>query len=205
MTRAPPFLGDPDDTRAAIMTATYHALRKHGYANLTTQHIADEFEKSKSLLYHHYEGKDELLLDFLDFMLERFENRIPFPQDQSETEYLDAILDRVLVTPIPEDYRDFSKAMVELRAQAAHDPEYRDYFTRSDQFFRKQLAHVVRAGVERGVFRDVDPARTAAMLQSLIIGTMTQRVTNDDDLTEPIRAELDRYLRECVYSDDPVE
>ena len=37
-------------TRAAIMEATFEALSKHGYADLTIQTIADEFEKSKSLL-----------------------------------------------------------------------------------------------------------------------------------------------------------
>lgn len=202
MTRTPEFLENPTNTREAIMKATYVALCRHGYANLTIQHIADEFEKSKSLLYHHYDGKDELLLAFLDFMLERFENRIPYPQGQSETEHLEAILDRVLVTPLPDDFGDFSSAMVELRAQAAHDSEFRDYFTRSDQFFRKQIALIVRSGVERGIFREVDPNQAAAMIHALIIGTMTQRVTTDDDLAGQIRAELDRYLEDCLLADD---
>jgi AcrR family transcriptional regulator len=199
MSRPPSFLDDPTDTREAIMLATYQALRKHGYANLTIQHIGDEFEKSKSLLYHHYDGKDQLLLDFLEFMLEQFEDRIPFPGVQTERAYLEAILDRVLVTPLPDDQRDFQRAMVELRAQAAHDEAYRDYFTRSDQFFRKQLAHVIRAGIERDVFEPMDPSQTAATLQAIVVGAMTQRVTSEDDLTEAVRAEVDRYLSAFVY------
>jgi len=199
MAGQPSFVEEPADTREAIMRATYLALCEYGYANLTIQHIADEFEKSKSLLYHHYAGKDELLLDFLEFMLDRFEERIPFPSEPDEQAYLEAILDRVLVTPLPDDYRDFSRAMVELRAQAAHDPDYRDYFTRSDQFFRKQVTRLVRAGVDRGAFRDVDPERTAALVQAVVIGAMTQRVTGDEDLASTVRTELDRYLRAAVY------
>jgi len=202
MTRTPSFLEEPSTTREAIMKATYHALCRHGYANLTIQHIGDEFEKSKSLLYHHYDSKADLLLDFLDFMLEQFEDRIPYPQSQSVTEYLDAILDRILVTPFPEESRDFARTMVELRAQAAHDDEFREHFTRSDQFFRKQIARIIRAGIEQDVFQDVDSRQTASMIHTIIIGTMTQRVTTDDDLADQIRTEVDRYLQECVLADE---
>jgi len=201
MSRTPPFLADPADTREEIMGAVYRALCTHGYANLTIQLIADEFAKSKSLLYHHYDGKDDLLLDFLEFMLERFEERIPFPEGEDVAAHLDTFVDRMLVTPMPEDYREFSQAMVELRAQAAHDDEYRDYFTRSDRLFRRQIARILRAGIDRGAVRDVDPDRTAATIHALIIGAMTQRVTTDDETTADVRAELDRYLRECVYRD----
>ncbi|MFB6172903.1 MAG: TetR/AcrR family transcriptional regulator [Haloarculaceae archaeon] len=202
MTRTPPFLDEPTTTREAIMKATYDALCQHGYADLTIQHIGDEFEKSKSLLYHHYDSKDDLMLDFLDFMLERFEDRIPYPQGQSVAEYLDSILERVLVAPSAEKPEDFARAMVELRAQAAHDPEFREHFTRSDHFFRKQLARIVREGTEQGVFQQVDSRRTAAMIHAIVLGTMTQRVTTDDDLAGQIRAEVDRYLQRCVLVAD---
>lgn len=202
MTQTPSFLEDPSTTREAIMKATYLALCRHGYANLTIQHIGDEFEKSKSLLYHHYDSKDDLLLDFLDLMLEQFEDRIPYPQNQSVTEYLDAILERVLVAPYPEESRDFARAMVELRAQAAHDAEFREHFTRSDQFFRKQLARILRQGVTQGVFQDVDSHHAASMLHMIIIGTMTQRVTTEDDLSEAVRAEVNRYVQNCLLAED---
>jgi len=202
MSRTPPFLDEPTDTRGAIMRATYQALCAHGYADLTIQDIADEFEKSKSLLYHHYDGKDDLLLDFLSFMLERFEEQLPFPTDGGADEYLERVIERVLATPLPSEHRDFSRAMVELRAQAAHDPEYREHFTRSDAFFRKQLTHVVRAGVEEGVFRDVDPQATAAMLQAVVTGVRTQRVTTNEDTADAVRAEAERYLQACVLAEE---
>ncbi|MEF8774483.1 MAG: helix-turn-helix domain-containing protein, partial [Halobacteriales archaeon] len=56
------FDADAEDTDEALMAATYRALCEHGYADLTIQQIGAEFEKSTSLLYHHYDGKDELLV-----------------------------------------------------------------------------------------------------------------------------------------------
>ena len=42
----------PDSTDD-IMSATFRALSKHGYASLSMQDIADEFDKSRSLLHYH--------------------------------------------------------------------------------------------------------------------------------------------------------
>jgi len=57
------------------MEATYRALCAHGYADLTTQDIADESETSKASLHYHYDTKEELLLSFLDYLYDRFVER----------------------------------------------------------------------------------------------------------------------------------
>ncbi|KZN25705.1 TetR family transcriptional regulator [Haladaptatus sp. R4] len=203
MTAKPSFLEDPSDTRGAIMRATYLALCKHGYADLTIQRIADEFPKSKSLLYHHYDGKDDLLLDFLGFMLEQQKERIPAKQSSgSPRDHLNAIFDRIFVTPIPDDYRDFSRAMVELRAQAAHDEKYRNHFTRSDEFFRGLLTRVIQSGIDEGTFRDVDAEEVAEFLLLIVTGAMTKRVTTNNDAIETARNELDAYVRRRLLADE---
>ncbi len=77
-----------EGTRAEIMDATYEALRKHGYAELTIQTIADEFPKSKSLLYYHYDAKDDLLVDFVDWLVEEFAAEVGAdPEFVAETLY----------------------------------------------------------------------------------------------------------------------
>lgn len=192
MADVPPFIDDASDTRGAIMAATFRALSTHGYADLTIQRIGDEFEKSKSLLYHHYDGKDELLLDFLEFMLDRFEETVPPEEPVGPDELLDAILDHVLLA---DDGGDFFGAMVELRAQAAHDPAYREHFTTSDAYHREGLADLVRSGVEEGVFRDVDPDATATFIHTTVLGAMVQRATADGFVGRTVRDELDAYLR----------
>lgn len=64
------------DTREAIVRATYRALCANGYADTTISAIAAEFEKSKSLLYYHYDGKDDLLEEFLRFVLDQLESEL---------------------------------------------------------------------------------------------------------------------------------
>ncbi len=198
MTQFPSCFEDPDDTRAAIMKATYDALCEHGYSELTIQRIGDEFPKSKSLLYHHYDSKDELLFDFLEFMLDQLEGQMPTYRDGGADEHVEEIVDQTFGFGDLETSTDFTRAFVELRAQAAHDEDYREYFTRSDQFVRKHVAHTIRSGIEQGLFQDVDPQETAAFFQIVFAGTMTQRVTSNDDVLEEARSAFERYVRECL-------
>lgn len=195
------FLDAPEGTREELMCATYLALCDHGYAGLTIQRIADEFPKSKSLIYHHYDGKDELLLDFLEFMLERYEGTVPFEEAGDAADHLQAVFDHVFETPLPEKRRQFGKAMVELRAQAAHDEGYRDHFTRHDRFFRDRLATIIESGIEDGSFRAVDPEATATLLLTTITGLLTQRVTSDDETADTVRDQLETYVSAVLLED----
>ena len=195
--------GDPDGTREAIMQATYLALCKHGYADLTVERIGQEFDKSPSLIYHHYEGKDELLVDFLEFMLERFEADVVLDDHEDAHSHLRALLDHVLPSSLDAERDEFTRAMTELRAQAAHDERYRDHFTRSNRFFHDRIATIIRTGVDQGVFRDVDPEQAAELLLTTINGAILQRVTTDEEApVQAVRAELDEYVRSRLLAAD---
>lgn len=158
---------EPSDTRQAILGAAFRALCEHGYANVTVQRIGDEFDKSPSLVYHHYDGKDDLLIDLLGFLLDEFEasiadgavagsaERDDAPEiaperafDRSAREQLDGYLTAAvdpasLDDPYAPDAR-FVTVMTELRSQAANDEAYRDHFDRSDRVFGEYLERLVR-------------------------------------------------------------
>ncbi|MEZ3164473.1 TetR/AcrR family transcriptional regulator [Halorubrum sp. RMP-47] len=158
---------EPADTRQAILGAAFRALCEHGYANVTIARIGDEFDKSPSLVYHHYDGKDELLVDLLEFLLDEFEASVaggspgdaPESEDGSEMapeapfdrsardqldDYLTAAVEPTsLDQPHAPDAR-FVTVMTELRSQAANDEAYRDHFDRSDRVFGEYLKRLVR-------------------------------------------------------------
>ena len=188
-----PFGEDPNGTREAIMRATYRALCEHGYAALTIADIGAEFDKSVSLVYHHYEGKDDLLVDFLGYMLDRFRTEVVVEESDDPRERLRAALAGVRTGPLAADRREFTSALTELRAQAAHDPAFREQFERTDAFFHERIADIVRTGIEQDVFRDVDPDRVATMMVTAVNGAMLTRVTTDAPVT-PALDELDAYI-----------
>lgn len=186
------------------MKATYLALCKYGYADLTVQRIGEEFGKSKSLLYHHYDGKDELLVSFLEYMLEDFKTDMPEEDSDDAEGQLRRFLDHILPPTLNDERDGFTSAMIELRAQAPHDDAYREQFTHTDQFFRQQIADIIHDGVDQGVFREVDPERTAALLHTTLNGSMLQQVTTNDlnDVIQSTRDELDAYIDARLLATD---
>jgi len=197
-----PFPEKPSETRVAIMKATFDALVEYGYAGLTIDRIDEFFPKSKSLLYHHYEGKDELLLDFLEHLIDEYEGGFGRDDEADAHERLTRILDGVADPKMDTGDVGFTRAIVELRAQAAHDPAYREHFTASGAFFRDRIAAVVRDGIEEGIFRDVDPDQVAAALHTLATGVMTERVTDGEAQIGAVRAELNAYVETRLLAED---
>lgn len=193
---------DQHDTQEAIMDATYRALCRYGYADLTIQAIADEFEKSKSLLYYHYDTKDELLLAFLEYLLDQFtvEDAIDLENDP-ETQ-LQSVIDGLLSESVDEEHREFQTALLELRSQAPVDEAYREQFTRADQLLRDTVAGILERGISNGAFQDVDVEQSSELLVSVINGARLQRsTTNSDDTVSKIREGVEKHIRSQLLAD----
>lgn len=191
---------DPDSTREEILAAAYRALCRHGYADLTIERIGEEFDKSISLIYHHYDGKDELLLACLDFMLEQYRTETEADEPADPRAELETLVDRGLLLDSSPDDREFIRSLVELRGQAPHDSAFQEHFTRSDAFFRSRLAEIIEAGVDDDTFHEVDADRTAEMIHTLVSGAFFRYATaNDDEWRPKLRDELQAYFEARLY------
>jgi AcrR family transcriptional regulator len=172
--------GDVDETTAAIMEAVYRALSRNGYPATTMSEIAAEFEKSKSLLYYHYESKEELLNDFFALLCERLEATLIEETDDDPRERLFALIERLLPSELDDEALRFRRAFFEIRSQAPHNQSYHEQIERSDEIVLDALTETVRQGVDEGRFVDVDPDREAELLFSTIYGIMERGVTLED-------------------------
>ncbi|KAB1198982.1 TetR family transcriptional regulator [Haloferax sp. MBLA0078] len=196
------------------MQATYRALCAEGYADLTMQQIADEAGKSKSLLHYHYGTKRELLVSFLAYLLQRFEEKVDATEGDAPDERLRFLLDKMCPSADGDDeYDRFGLALTELRVQAPHDEAYREQVARNEIAIRERFADIIRDGIDDGTFRAVDPERTASLLFAALDGARLQRVvvspTNDDDspgaahdVPTDVRAALETFVVSDLLADD---
>ncbi|QPV64817.1 TetR/AcrR family transcriptional regulator [Halosimplex litoreum] len=185
-----------DSTRAAIMDATFRALAKHGYADLTVQAIADEFEKSKSLIHYHYDSKADLMVAFLSHLLDEFIDEVEGGGPDDPRERLHRMAE-IVVVGLGDDAatRDFHTALLGMRAQAPFEPDLQDQLVENDRLIRGVIADIVREGVESGEFREVDPERYAALFRSAIEGAQSHDVILGDAApTDEAFAGIERYL-----------
>lgn len=196
-----PAQNTPNDTQAEIMDATYRALCKHGYADLSISKIAEEFDMSKSSLYYHYEDKDELLVALLDHIIDRFSEEISVEARADAESLLDSFFDRLLPRTLDDEQHAFQVALFELRAQAPHHEEYREQFARTDRLLHETLTAYIEAGIEQGTFRAVDAEATARLLVVVIQGAMVGRVTTPDASIDVLRQAIDLYLNDYLTAE----
>ncbi|MFC6835012.1 TetR/AcrR family transcriptional regulator [Halomarina ordinaria] len=190
-----------DETIDEIMSATYCALCKHGYASLRMQDIADESTKSKATLHYYYDSKHDLLCSFLEYLYESFDEAIEEPTGDDPAEELVALVEFML-TPRDEDtHQEFQTAILEIKAQGPYDETFREHLTRFDRRIHDRFEAVVEAGVERGVFRsDVDPDATADFFVTVINGARSRYVAVEYPF-ENTRRSLLGYVESSLLAD----
>ncbi|MFB6154441.1 MAG: TetR/AcrR family transcriptional regulator [Haloferacaceae archaeon] len=176
------------------MRATCRALREYGYADLTMQAIADEADRSKSLLHYHYDTKEGLLVAFLRYHLQRFADRVPGADAADPAERLELLVDMFL--PVDDaEYEQFHRALLELRTQAPYRAAFREQLGENRAYVRRLLAETIAEGVTEGVFRDVDAEATARFVLAALDGARSAHVTlGERDDPEVIREQLREYV-----------
>ena len=191
-----------DDTRDAIMLATYEALCEEGYSDLTAQSIADRTDRSKSALFYHYDSREDLVADFIEYLIEGFDARVEQTREQPPLERLAAFVDWFLADPDDDDLA-FHTAFLELRAQAPYNDVYREKLRESDDILRTAVEDILRDGIDTGVFRMHDPESVSALLLASFDGARIRKFTlGRDEYLETVRAEtVDRVLADVLTAD----
>lgn len=186
---------DGTDTTDEIMWATYNAVAKHGYPETTIAKIADEFPKSKSLLYYHYESKDSLLEDLIGFMLDLLRDEFEDIEEENPYDHLLGVIDQMLQDELEDEHFRFLRVIHEIRSQAPHYQPYKKKFRQSDEMILSELVSALERGIEADVFRPVNSEVEANYIFSTMYGAVERAVTLDDpEIMKSGRDHLIRYL-----------
>lgn len=172
------------ETKEAIMAATYRAVCTHGFADVTMRDIADEFDKSKSLLHYHYDTKEELLLAFLHHLVDEFEANLEslLEGESSPEARLREYLEWFAVEPEESERTSLHLALLELRSQAQRNPRFREPFRRSDRLGRAAFAEILEEGQREDRF---DATADVEGLARLCYATMDGARARQLTLGEP--------------------
>jgi AcrR family transcriptional regulator len=180
-----------------LMEAVYESLVRYGYADLSTQKIADEWGKSQSLVHYYCDTKRDLLAAFLEWLADQEDRwRAEHLSEGDVGETLATLLEAYLEVPRDEEQRDFHVALYELQVEARREPAYREPIQRFDERTREAVVAVIEEGIERGVFREVDADAWASFLLTTVLGSVFQKATLGEEAAHA--REVRRVLLEEV-------
>lgn len=183
------------DSHESIMRATYRALCRHGFAEMTMQDIADEADKSTAVLHYHYDTKENLLVAFLAYMLTRLDEQLAEMEGASATERLQCLFRRLSPDEGDTDREQFHRALLELRAQAPYREAYREQLRANKESIQQMVADIVREGIDTGEFRPVDPEQTARLILAALDGARGAAIAlGDEEDPSAVRAGLNEFV-----------
>lgn len=192
---------DEPDTKTTIMEAVYTVLATHGFADLTTQRVADEAGTSQSLIHYHYDTKEDLIVAFLEWIHEEEAEGLPEPTGSAE-ESLRHLIDVQLSVPRDEEHAQFNVAFLELQAAAARNERYAEGLLQFSGLLQATFEEVIRTGIETGEFRDVDPEATARFLRYALHGAIGTALTlAEDGAKEQTRVAIETYLDRVILAE----
>lgn len=165
---------DQSVNRDAIILAAADALRRNGYESTTMKDIAAEVHLTAASLYHHFRNKDFLLLAVLEAGLDQAINRLePIVSAGTSSDaklremihlHVVSLADNTAVgVAMVFEIRSLMNARVPPGNGHQFDADTQEEFVaRRDAFFARRddfeelFRRVVREGIARGEFRQVD-------------------------------------------------
>ncbi|WP_408960378.1 TetR/AcrR family transcriptional regulator [Natrinema sp. 74] len=193
-----------DDSATEILEATYRALCRHGYADLTIEDIATETDRSESLVHYHYDSKENLFTEFLDFLYDRFTTQLTSTGGATPRERLFVPIETFAAEESAPG-RELRTPMLAVTAQAPYDDAIQEELRTFDEFLFEHLREAIADGVDAGEFNErVDPTVAAEFLTTMITGAHVRQVTVDHS-TERLSETVAQHAEAQLVEDETTE
>ena len=190
-----PKRGDSPSTRERILAAAVRQIAREGIDGVRIARIAMAAGVSTSLVHYHFESRDALLAEALDYSYAHAgDARISSGElpASSHAQRLQSMIDQCL--PTSEALADDWVLWVELWLRAVRNPELRtvaeELYARLHAWFADEIA----AGVSTGEFGACDPDQVADLAVALLDGYGIRTLLGDSAVS------IERARREVAAS-----
>jgi AcrR family transcriptional regulator len=181
-----------DESKEGMMEATFRALSEQGYADLSIQNIADESDKAKSAIYYHFDDKEDLLLEFMEFLKENIEEMHEGLDGMPPEQKMEELLDMTLGIKDEERWM-VQRALLDLKAQAPRNELFAAKFREIDEMVLENIEEILME-------LDADePEMAAEIFVSCIEGAVNRKVAaGDRQGLEKLKNWIRNMLDECI-------
>lgn len=162
-----------EKARQQIKDAAFGLFAEQGFANTSVRAIAKEANKSKGLIYHYFDGKNDILQAIFDDLASLGDQAMDFPEGLSSSEQLEYLLNMIF------GYIRESTEVVRLMMSLALQPKAIATLKSSIEEYN---AHQIE--VMKPLFKDLgyeDPEAEAYYLAAKLDGITLGLITLRDD------------------------
>lgn len=163
--------GKPEESRAAILQAAAKEFSEYGVAGARTDAIARQASVNKALLYYYFKDKETLYGAVLESAFAGLKEAVfrildsDLPSQEKILAYVRTYFDFIA------SHQDYPKLMQRemMRAREGKSQHIERLIRQYIQPLFMRLSEVLREGIERGEFRNVDPAHFVPSMVAMIV------------------------------------
>jgi AcrR family transcriptional regulator len=178
--------------REEILVATIAEIEKSGMSALRVADIASGLGVSSGLVFYHFDTKDALLVEALEYAVVRDADRL----DKALAKAGEPLerLRRVLTSYGPTGAAHGWTLWIEAWSTALREPSIQASLRKLDKRWRDALEHVITEGVATGAFECHDPKSTVARVGALLDGLSVAALISQS----VSRKQLQTWVREMT-------
>lgn len=156
-----------DQRRAELLDATAAVILEKGFARATTRELAAELKIGRGLIHHYFPSWEALRREaFAHCAQTELDTLCEATEAMAPVEALSHILDALVPDPGDRYWRLWNDAWDE----AQRNPEFTALYASLMELWRQLLMHIIRSGMDQGVFRCHNPEDAAWRLLGLADG-----------------------------------
>lgn len=161
-----------------IQVATRLVSRK-GWQNTTLADIAGEANVSLGVITYHFANKDEIIRSVMEKYVG--ENLTELSQTLATVEDPVEKMKALIRLTLQETkrYKEIYYVHFDYWAKISWNDEIREMNAQFYDFARDWTADCVRAGIEAGVFKEIDAREAATLINALLIGIQAQHAFDE--------------------------
>ncbi len=164
--------------KKVIYEAAMAVLNEHGFDGLRMDRVAGAAEVATGTLYNYFKDKNELLLDVIESKFDPLEQEFQevLNSGMSPTEKLETFVRRFLDSLT----RHQSLVIIVTAAEGLSVP-LKTGVNAKREMIHRLFAEVIEEGIEQGLFRRLDPLRTARLIFGAINGLVHSTIHGNED------------------------
>ncbi|HKQ92904.1 MAG TPA: TetR/AcrR family transcriptional regulator [Blastocatellia bacterium] len=183
-----------DQRREELIKATYYEVAEKGYSAVTLQDIAKRAGVSKGSTLYYFATKEDLFLGALEWMVNQFDIRIgqAIADVEDPVEKVGALIGTIFANA--QESRQFFLAYSDFVSIGTRNKRFHDL---NAKFYDGCCGHnreVIEAGMNAGVFRQVDLEEASAMMRALVDGLMLQWFFSSEGTFDDYRRRCERIV-----------
>ena len=157
-----------------IVRATVECITKHGYHHFSMQDVATTAGVSKGIIHYYFLNKDDLMLSVLDRVAGDIERVLA-----EEMSSIDNPIEKLKIfvsvaANVVRSTKEYYQVNMDFWTQINQKKEVRQIISSHYAKFRETCASVIREGIDRNLFKEVNANLYASYIIAIVDGISIQ-------------------------------